>query len=85
MGAGPVTRRGIWGAGRPLARVARSCLTQRGVLCRTRGDGCPENAIRFRPMLRGLALPEIDPAACTACGACVPICPAAAISVGHAA
>lgn len=66
----------------PWARVAvigEACLAARGVECRVCGESCPAAAIRFRPRLGGVAFPELDAAACTACGACIGPCPTRAI------
>ena len=63
------------------AQVASTCLAQRGVECRICGDHCTVAAIRFSPRLGGPPVAEIDPAACTGCGACVAPCPVTAISV----
>lgn len=63
------------------ARLAATCLAQRGVECRICGEHCGPAAIRFSPRLGGPPLAEIDVAACTGCGACVAPCPVAAISI----
>lgn len=63
------------------AVIGPSCLARRDVVCRTCGDACEAQAIRFRPRLGGASLPELDPQACTGCGACVALCPAAAITM----
>jgi ferredoxin-type protein NapF len=63
------------------AGLGASCLAQRDVVCRSCGDACGEAAIRFRPQLGGAARPELDAARCTGCGACVGVCPVAAIKV----
>lgn len=60
--------------------IAGTCLARRGVTCMTCRDACPEAAIRFRPRIGGPFLPELDPFACTGCGACIAPCPADAIS-----
>ena len=63
------------------ARIADSCLAERGVECRICGDRCAVAAIRFSPRLGGPPVAEIDTASCTGCGACVAPCPANAISI----
>lgn len=63
------------------ARIAGSCLAQRGVECRVCGDPCPVAAIRFSPRLGGPPVAEVDAALCTGCGACVAPCPVTAISL----
>lgn len=64
-----------------LGRIGDACLPYQGVECRTCGDYCAANAIRFSPRLGGSPLPEIDPDKCTGCGACVAPCPVAAITI----
>lgn len=63
------------------ARISEACLAQRGVECRVCGEACDARAIRFPPRLGGIALPQIDAAACSGCGACVGVCPTQATSV----
>ncbi len=62
------------------ARIASSCLSVQGIACRLCEEHCEPRAIRFRPALGGRAQPEIEAAACTACGACAHICPAHAVT-----
>ena len=62
-----------------VAVIGAGCLAVRGVECRVCGESCPEGAIRFRPRLGGVAHPQLDAAACTACGACIGPCPTRAI------
>jgi ferredoxin-type protein NapF len=73
-------------AGQPAwtlkAIISDLCLPRRGIECRTCGDYCEANAIRFSPRLGGSPLAEIDSDKCTGCGACVAPCPVVtAISV----
>lgn len=63
------------------AAVGETCLAHRGVECRVCGECCEQSAIRFRPRLGGVALPELDAAACNGCGACVAPCPVRAIAM----
>lgn len=63
------------------ARIGDACLPNQGVECRVCGDFCAERAIRFVPRLGGNALPQLDPAACTGCGACLAPCPVGAIRI----
>ena len=65
-----------------IAIVGAQCLSQRGVTCRVCADHCGAGAIRFRPMRGGIAVPIVDAATCTGCGACRAPCPAAAIALG---
>jgi ferredoxin-type protein NapF len=69
-----------------IAAITDACLARRGVACMTCRDACPTGAIRFT-LARGGALPVLDGEACTACGDCVAVCPAGAITLpesGHA-
>ncbi|HMR33057.1 MAG TPA: 4Fe-4S dicluster domain-containing protein [Geminicoccaceae bacterium] len=68
----------------PAATIGDACLAFRGVVCRSCGDVCPERAIRFPPQLRRAATPVLDAAVCTGCGDCLPVCPAAAITLAAA-
>lgn len=62
------------------AVVADSCLPRNGVVCSSCRDACPERAITF-PLAAAVPTPSIDTTRCTGCGACVGICPVAAISL----
>ncbi|HEV7306012.1 ferredoxin-type protein NapF [Ensifer sp.] len=64
-----------------VAAIVDTCLARRYVACQSCGESCPEQAIRFRPVIGGPFLPEIDAARCTGCGACVGSCPVSAIAV----
>ena len=64
-----------------VAEIAFSCLSVQGVICRLCEERCEPAAIRFRPALGGYALPEVDAASCTGCGACVHICPVTAVQI----
>ena len=61
-----------------VARVSESCLSLRGVSCRTCEDFCDERAIRFRLQTGGRAVPEISSGTCTGCGGCIGGCPVGA-------
>ncbi|MEO5337350.1 MAG: ferredoxin-type protein NapF [Magnetospirillum sp. WYHS-4] len=63
------------------AEVGASCISLAGVACRLCGDPCGPRAIRFRPATGGRALPVVDQALCTGCGACVAPCPVQAITI----
>ena len=62
-----------------LASIGDACLAKQKVECRVCGEACDAGALRFRPTLGGVSLPELDAAACTGCGACVAPCPVRAI------
>lgn len=57
------------------AFIEESCITHKGVVCRTCGEMCDERAINFRPKVGGVSAPELDPESCNGCGACVAPCP----------
>ncbi len=66
------------------AQVGAGCLALRGVVCRSCGEACDEEAIRFRFGRGGVAYPEVELKGCTGCGGCVRVCPVGAIAVGAA-
>lgn len=57
------------------------CFAERGIVCVSCADACPEQAIRLKPTLGGMQTLSIDATACTGCGACVSLCPATAIAL----
>lgn len=61
------------------AEIGERCLAQAGIHCRSCEESCEARAIRFRPQLGGPAQPQLDPDACTGCGACLAPCPNQAI------
>ncbi|WP_297528785.1 ferredoxin-type protein NapF [Thiohalobacter sp.] len=67
------------GPWQPRVEVDAACLALNGVICRSCGDACEPRALRYRLTPGGRSRPEIDPGACTGCGACVAPCPVAAI------
>ena len=69
----------------PPVRLSEACLALRGVECRICGEACDVGAIRLRPQPGGVARPQLDLAACTACGDCVAPCPVGALHVERAA
>ena len=62
------------------ACIEDTCWSMNGVSCRMCQDTCPESAIRFQLMVGGRAEPAINVDACTGCGACSTVCPAASVS-----
>lgn len=65
------------------AQIAPACLALNQVVCRSCGETCPTGAIRFRVASGAVARPEVDPAACSGCGACVGPCPVAAVTLAE--
>ncbi len=63
------------------AYIDETCVTNRGVECRSCGDHCDPLAIRFRPRAGSVARPMLDQAQCTGCGSCQSVCPAGSIQM----
>lgn len=64
------------------AQINPSCFAQNKIECRSCGDMCEVQAIRFKLQVGGVALPELDTDVCNGCGgACLSVCPASAISM----
>lgn len=61
--------------------IQPTCLSLNGVVCRTCGEQCDARAIRFQLQTRAVAVPQLNPASCTGCGACVGVCPVNAITI----
>ncbi|MCW8825874.1 MAG: ferredoxin-type protein NapF, partial [Gammaproteobacteria bacterium] len=57
------------------ASATESCITYKGVVCRTCGEMCDARAIQFSPRVGGVSTPEFDDELCSGCGACVAPCP----------
>ncbi|OXY82813.1 ferredoxin-type protein NapF [Oceanimonas doudoroffii] len=66
---------------RQHAVLKNTCLAHRGVHCRSCEDGCGPAAIRFRPRLGGVSVPELNREVCNGCGGCVAACPVGAIEI----
>ncbi|QFY62746.1 ferredoxin-type protein NapF (plasmid) [Rhizobium grahamii] len=64
-----------------VATIGGECLAVRDVACQSCRDGCPEDAIRFRPRIGGPFLPSINADRCSGCGACVASCPVDAVEM----
>ncbi len=58
-----------------LPRIANSCLSMNAITCRSCGDNCDVEAIRFHLQVGGIAIPVIDSDQCNGCGACLYVCP----------
>ncbi|WP_210396944.1 ferredoxin-type protein NapF [Motiliproteus sediminis] len=63
------------------ARISDQCVARRQVVCRSCGEQCEPQAIRFLPQLGQVAEPDIDLSACVGCGACIAVCPTQAVSL----
>lgn len=68
-----------------IVAFAEHCLAFQNVVCRCCGESCTAAAIRFSPRLGAAAEPVLNPDLCTGCGACLPVCPTAALSLIDAA
>lgn len=64
-----------------VAHFAPSCLSLQGIVCRLCEEACEAQAIRFTPLIGGLAMPRVEGEACSGCGTCVSACPARAIEM----
>ena len=62
---------------------AEHCLAYQNVVCRTCGESCAHNAIRFSPRLGGASEPRLEPDLCTGCGDCQVVCPTTALSLTY--
>lgn len=63
------------------ATIANTCIALKRIECRSCGDSCDENAIRFKLTIAEAAQPSISTENCSGCGACVAVCPVQAISI----
>ena len=57
------------------------CLSMNAVICRSCGESCEDEAIKFNLKLKGIAEPVLDFDACTGCGACFSVCPVKVITI----
>ncbi|PSW07650.1 ferredoxin-type protein NapF [Photobacterium lipolyticum] len=63
------------------AQINQSCLAHNKIECRSCGDMCEVQAIRFRLQAGGVAQPALKADDCTGCGACLSVCPTSAITM----
>lgn len=78
IAAEPLSAENAW---RQKARIAPNCLALNGVMCSSCRDPCDVRAMRFRPALGGISKPQVNFESCTGCGACVGVCPVAALKI----
>ncbi len=64
-----------------VAVLGDNCFSERGVICRSCGEVCEMQAIRFQQVVGGVTHVLMDSESCTGCGECVAICPAQAITI----
>ncbi|NLJ93844.1 MAG: ferredoxin-type protein NapF [Aeromonadales bacterium] len=65
------------------AVIEQHCLANQNIDCRSCGDSCEPFAISFKLAVGRVAEPQINVSSCTGCGACVSVCPTAAIIIKH--
>lgn len=76
------TGKGPWvSQNHPKALIGNHCLAHKQVECRSCGEHCPVEAIRFFPRPGNASLPVVQ-GSCDGCGQCIKPCPANAISLG---
>lgn len=63
------------------AIVEPTCLLTAGISCQSCTDACDDEAIRFDMRAGIVGSVTVSPDNCTACGACVSVCPAGAIRI----
>ncbi|MFD1807074.1 4Fe-4S dicluster domain-containing protein [Gemmobacter lanyuensis] len=61
--------------------VGPSCLLAAGIACQLCTDACDSAALRIDLRVRPVGAIRIDAAACTGCGACLAVCPGAALQL----
>ena len=66
------------------ADIDGDCLAHKSVECRSCGEHCDVNAIRFRLAVGGAARPLLDTERCNGCGECHAVCPVRAIRLAPA-
>lgn len=58
-----------------------NCLSMNATICRSCGESCDDEAIKFNLKLGGIAEPILNTEACTGCGACFSVCPVQAVKL----
>ncbi len=66
------------------AQIEDRCLMAEGVSCRTCTDACDDEALIFDMRVRPVGAIHLSAGDCTGCGACVAVCPVAAIRITQA-
>ena len=65
------------------ATINDNCFSERGVICRSCGEVCEVQAIKFKQVVGGITHVAMETLSCTGCGECISVCPAFAISLQH--
>lgn len=58
-----------------------NCLSMNATICRSCGESCEDEVIRFDLKLGGIAEPLLDSERCTGCGSCLSVCPVRVIQL----
>ena len=58
-----------------------NCLSMNATICRSCGESCEDEAIKFNLKLGGIAEPVLNIEQCTGCGSCLSVCPAQVIEL----
>lgn len=61
--------------------INEDCFSERGVICRSCGDVCENQAIKFKQVVGGITHVLMNSTSCNGCGECVSTCPANAITI----
>lgn len=61
--------------------ISSKCLSLNAIVCRTCGDNCEPQAIRFQLKVGGISEPQIALNDCTGCGGCLSVCPVDAVRI----
>jgi ferredoxin-type protein NapF len=61
--------------------ILDSCLSQKGIVCRSCSDACESAAIRFHLKTGGRSTPHVNVSQCNGCGECLAVCPNKAVSI----
>ena len=65
----------------PAIAIGAGCLAKQRIVCQSCADVCAPRAIRFRPRIGGVPVPDLIVGDCTLCGACISACPVSAIAL----
>lgn len=57
------------------------CIAYQGVECRSCYDPCEPRAVSMHPRPGGISIPRVETENCSGCGACIAVCPVAAINM----
>ncbi|MCP4271503.1 MAG: ferredoxin-type protein NapF [Gammaproteobacteria bacterium] len=66
-----------------IVMLNRGCLSEQNTLCRSCGEVCEHEVLRFPLSAGGIVSPEINEEKCNGCGACIAICPTRALEIRY--